>query len=148
MSLYNTSNCGIKEFKGIREYNNPRNFIKTIYDQIFIDRINPGIIWFSDDIGARKIGYEIQKYIEDYKLGQITCSNPTKNPNSDHTIAMWIWEINKDNLKRWGAIKGKTGSHSWGAVFLWKLKKAITNKLPTIKLPIPENIKPQEQNQS
>jgi len=98
-SLTSMSCCGIQEIDGITEENS-KDSIKTTCKAIFEEDEKCAFLIFTD-INKKKHGKKLHKYIINNNLGQITKSPSKINPNSKHSLAIWLWTLNKPNLKQW-----------------------------------------------
>lgn len=47
-----------------------------------------------------RYGKQFAKYILKNKLGKLTCSSRAVNPNSRHTITVWVWTFDAKRLKK------------------------------------------------
>lgn len=69
--------------------------------------------WFEEDVDGAFIfwstanhsilqvrGAEIATYIEKHKMGKVHKTSSMRNPNSEHMLTMWIWEVNKSAFKK------------------------------------------------
>ena len=91
--------CGINELTPITDNtNNPKQTIKDACYQIY-ERGEKGAFVFFSDTGKKKAGINLKNFILENNLGTITESKSMINPNSRHKLQMWIWELNKRNLK-------------------------------------------------
>lgn len=50
-----------------------------------------------EDTGQKNL----TKYIKSEKLGEVLKTKSSINPNSGNRITVWIWRVNKKNLKAW-----------------------------------------------
>lgn len=139
-----TTSCGIREFSGIRGYNDPYRFIEEIRKtEHLTDEGRPAFIWFSDTSDNLN-GFRIQKYIENHKLGRIWCSHSRLNRNSGNHIIMWAWEPDHKAVIACVRLKGeKSGSYQLIALTVYKLRKRMLRwlsqfipKLPTLSIPV------------
>ncbi len=100
MSIENLTCCGIHELADI-DYarNKPEETILEICQDIYNNGNNCAFFLFTD-IGKKIAGKNLEKYIIKHKLGTITKSPAKVNPNSGNSLTIWIWAIQKTNLKK------------------------------------------------
>ena len=98
--IENMNCCGTQEITGIIDDNDPKETIKTVCQRLFSDEENCAFMIFTD-IEKKKPGKNLEKYIKNNKLGKTTKSNSKVNPNSRHSLTVWVWTLNHTNLKRW-----------------------------------------------
>ena len=92
--------CGTQEIVGIIDDNDPKETTKTVCQKLFLDEDNCAFMIFTD-IGKKKPGKNLEKYIKDNKLGKTTKSNSKVNPNSRNSLTVWTWTLNNTALKKW-----------------------------------------------
>ncbi len=127
--------CGVKEYCGLRQSSNPQGVLEQIGYHLFIDgHHRSAFVYFTDKmIQGQSLGYAVQKYIEDHKLGPILATRKTKNTNSGNDIVMWIWEYDHDKFRKWYELPHiREIGYTRGAITRWKLGKAIKRNLPTL----------------
>lgn len=110
MQIETTRCCGIDEIANIKYNRNNNeeilfNLCKNRYSED--DGGDCAFYFFSDtdeEIEHDKsfeFGLSLKKYIRDNKLGIVTQSTKRINPNTDHTLIMWVWAVNNDKLFEW-----------------------------------------------
>lgn len=93
--------CGINEIVNIYENrHNPQRTIQTVCKEMYENEEKQAFLIFSD-IDRKIAGKKLSKFITKNKLGKITSSPIRTNPNSHNSLQMWIWAINKSNLKKY-----------------------------------------------
>jgi hypothetical protein len=103
MTMHRTTCCGIREYEGISEFKSVKKVIDDMAKEILYN-MNAAIVTFSNSVSKKSranIGYKIQTYINENKLGTVNSTQPKFNPNSSHYIVMWIWTINPKALRFW-----------------------------------------------
>lgn len=105
--------CGMCELHGVR-HGTPEVFVKTYkpgllirgklkkYDEpVYPYASNPiGIAMFTDHRDL-KYGDALAAFIKTNKLGTVTKTGRTKNPNTGNWIRAYFWKINHKNLRAW-----------------------------------------------
>ena len=108
--------CGIQEIEDICDNtNHPEDTIRLVARTRFDDQCSCAYYIFSD-IGEKKAGKNLVKYIKKNKLGNITKPPTRINPNTDHSVTMWIWAVDKANFRKyWAKINQPKNdpSHPW-----------------------------------
>ena len=93
--------CGISELTPIQDYkNNPEQAVKEACVQIFENGNTSAFLIFSDT-GHKVAGNNLAKYIKQNRLGAVSKTKPAINPNSKHSLQVWIWKINQSNLRKY-----------------------------------------------
>ena len=92
--------CGIDEIADIADHDNPKEALKEVCHEIYYNDKTCAFMMFSD-IGKKESGKALHKYITKNKLGTVTKSVSRINPNSDNSLAIWIWAMHRGNLKKW-----------------------------------------------
>lgn len=91
--------CGIDELVDIDFYKNePKTVICDVCKTYFEDEKQCAFYMFSD-INYKIAAKNLVKFIKKNKLGLITKSPSRVNPNSGNSLTIWLWTINKRNLK-------------------------------------------------
>lgn len=98
--LESTQCCGIKEIANIAEDRNSKETVRQLYEEIYENDKNASFFIFSD-ICRKKYGKNLHKYIIKNHLGEVIKSKSQINPNSSNSLTMWIWTLNRKNLKKW-----------------------------------------------
>lgn len=101
--------CGIQEIEDI-SYNteNPERTIGIVAKTRFDDQCSCAFYIFSDtNMNKKKAGKNLAKYIKKHKLGTITKPTARINPNTGHSVTMWIWSVNKAKFKEYWNKKAK-----------------------------------------
>jgi len=97
--------CGINEIDGIDD--DPKDILEEVCYEYF-DREHRCAFYFFSDIQDKKNGIQLKNFILKNNLGKITPSPTRINPNSSNSLRMWIWAINKKNLRAyWNEIHKK-----------------------------------------
>jgi hypothetical protein len=92
--------CGINEIRSIGDNkNNPEQTIIDICSETYTSGKKGAFLMFTD-INKKIAAKNLSKYILKNKLGTITKSPTSINPNSKNRLQVFIWTINKRNLKR------------------------------------------------
>jgi hypothetical protein len=93
--------CGINEIDGIGDYpNEPEKIIEDVCNT-YIEEQRKCAYYIFSDIGKKTAGINLAEFITKNNLGLVTLL-PTKiNPNSRHSLNMWIWSVNAANLKKY-----------------------------------------------
>ena len=91
--------CGINEIADI--YENHPDIITNQIAKDYVEKGNQSAFYIFSDIGDKKIGNSLAKYIKKNKLGLITKSPSRINPNSGNSLKVWIWTLNKQNLRNY-----------------------------------------------
>lgn len=88
--IRNTGCCGLKEIDGLqsRAIDSLEQVVQYRTKNLFCSVV------FSDNTRWDKRGIKLGKYIEENKLGSIVKTRSVKNPNSNNTINVWVWNIN------------------------------------------------------
>ena len=100
VDINTTCCCGLKEINGII-YSKPKDTIRTVLEDQIENESHPPFYIFTG-VTKEKYGNKLEKYIKKYKLGTIIKTHSKRNPNSENFITIWTWEINNQNLKKWG----------------------------------------------
>ncbi len=99
MEIYETHCCGLRELHHINEGSN-EDIVERAYECIFEYMEDFAFFVFTDEVSEGN-GTSLAKFIVENNLGRITKSRSRVNPNTGHTIKIWVWEIKHDNLKKW-----------------------------------------------
>lgn len=97
-SLESTECCGIRELNNIMECSTAREAVVDAAEEWYENGKDGAYIFFSTTNESR-IGHAIAIYIEKYKLGVVHKTHPTRNPNSENMLTMWVWTVNKANFQ-------------------------------------------------
>jgi len=93
--------CGIKEIVDIDNYTeNPKQIILDICEDYYKEEHMCAFYIFSD-IQKKKAGKNLKNFIQKNKLGLITLSPIRINPNSGNSLRVYLWTIDKKNLKQY-----------------------------------------------
>lgn len=93
--------CGIGEIVDIIENeNHPEITVLDICKEMYENDKRSAFLIFSD-IGRKKGGINLKRYIKKHNLGTVTASPTAINSNSGNSLRMWIWTINKRNLRNY-----------------------------------------------
>lgn len=95
--------CGIKEITGIGG-EKPTDVILDISYRLFSKEYeddNSCAFMIFSDIKEKTTGKNLEKEIKKLNLGNVIRSKSKKNPNSNNSLAVWIWELNRTNLKKY-----------------------------------------------
>ncbi|MFA5695834.1 MAG: hypothetical protein WC917_00010 [Bacilli bacterium] len=99
IGINNLDCCGIEELVDIADYETePKTIIVDICTNYFENENQCAFYMFSD-IQRKRSGKNLCKFIKKHKLGLITQSPSRVNPNSGNSLTIWIWTINKRNLR-------------------------------------------------
>lgn len=74
-----------------------RTTIMDAAEQWHEEDMDGAFIFFSTTNDNKK-GADVAAYVEKYKLGVIVKMRPTRNPNSENMLTMWVWTVNKKNF--------------------------------------------------
>lgn len=108
IDIENTNFNNIKEISGISDYDYNSEAKKIMRGICYSIRQNYGRIIripfttmiFSGVVENRYAG-NLSRLIKRAKLGEVMCTNPKVNPNSDNVIGVYIWTVDKVALSRW-----------------------------------------------
>ncbi len=91
--------CGIHEISDIIDNKNePKYTIKEVCKFMYEQEEHCTFLIFSD-VGYKTAGKNLEKFILENNLGEVTKSGVKKNPNSNHLLQTWTWAINQKNLR-------------------------------------------------
>lgn len=94
--------CGINEIIYIDgNKNKPEITIIEVCEEIYVQGKEGAYLIFSDVGNKRIAGNNLKNFIIDKNLGEITETPPAINPNTKHHLQMWVWKINKRNLRNY-----------------------------------------------
>lgn len=110
-TLIPTGCCGIKEIKLLSHSKDPKEALLSLEKSLNFPAHKYGMILFSgvvlrrigtvEDSRPDNYGEAFSAYITQHGLGTITRSPDVINPNTNNTIAAWIWVPDKEKLKEW-----------------------------------------------
>ena len=107
--IENMNCCGTQEITGIIDDNDPKATVRTVCKRLFYEEENSAFMIFTD-IDKKTPGKNLAKYIKSNNLGKTTKSDSRVNPNSRHSLTVWIWALNRTNLRRfWDKNKSENG---------------------------------------
>ena len=91
--LYSMQCCGVKEIAGISNYT-PRQVITQIMSHAYYKRA--GLYIFTGVVHGESDSYggRFAEYIRVRKLGTVTASEASRNPNTMNTVKVWVWKPN------------------------------------------------------
>lgn len=98
--LVETQCCGIRELDGVQG-SNAGEIVLNAAQQWCEDDMDAAFIFFSVIDMYASTGKALQEYIKKQKLGSVTRMRPTHNPNSGNMLTMYVWRVNKTNLRRY-----------------------------------------------
>lgn len=112
--------CGIAELYSLdtyvlatktavtRQYHTPQSILIMAHQSLVgvNESGNVAMILFSDvvdgdDVQSPVPGSQLAAYITKEKLGTIWQSPEQHNPNTDNTIVLWVWTVNKGAWDKW-----------------------------------------------
>lgn len=96
--LVATRCCGIRELNGIEDCSTAREAVVDAAEGWFEEDKDGSYIFFSTT-NEHRIGHATAAYIEKYNLGVVHKTRPTRNPNSENMLTMWVWTVNKKNFE-------------------------------------------------
>lgn len=101
--------CGVNELRPIQDYpTNPEQIVKDACKEIY-KRGGTGAFLIFSDTGRKTAGKNLTKFIRKNRLGTVIKSQPKINPNSRHNLTVWVWALNKQNMRNfWNKTKTKT----------------------------------------
>lgn len=92
--------CGVNEIENIaNNINNPEQTIIDVCAETYQNGKRGAFLIFTDN-KQRTAGKKLAIYITKNKLGTVIKSPISINPNSKNKLQIFIWTINKRNLKR------------------------------------------------
>ena len=79
------------------------HYDRTVQQSIMsVTPMDQAVVVFSDIEencdGQYKHGTRLAKFIEKHKLGAVLSMPPTQNPNSLHTLQVWMWQVDHTRL--------------------------------------------------
>ena len=96
---------GIVEIDGLSDYGNSKDMMRGLcyqlrqdYDKIL--KIDFPMFLFTGVVADRYPG-DFSRLIKRAKLGDVVCTNPRVNPNSDNVIRAYLWSVDKIALSKW-----------------------------------------------
>lgn len=96
---------GIVEIDGLSDYNNSKDMMRGLCYELrqtytrIMDITFP-ILLFTGVVADRYPG-DFSRLIKRAKLGDVICTNPRINPNSDNVIKAYLWTVDKKALSKW-----------------------------------------------
>lgn len=143
MSIYidpSNISCGACQIGDISSYNDPKMALKDAIRVIKrYNNFNSAFILYSDRT-SRSIAAALAKEIIDRGLGKITFSDAANNPNTNNSIRVYIWELNRARAHQFYErelnIESKKPTLTDKVrLWFWLRKMAITNRMHKPLLP-------------
>jgi hypothetical protein len=111
--------CAVAEISGIRHFaTEPANVIVDVLCTEGYDNDEPyllleppesaHIIFTQASRGKVKTGYgyTLRDYIVSQKLGTVVCSTPSKNPNTQNNVTVFVWTLDMPGIRQWAKRNG------------------------------------------
>lgn len=108
MLIFSHISCGVKQLCDL--WKSPKDILLDNFGDVEVTIENLCMIIFSDRVRktTRWGGSGLAKFIIKNRLGTVKSSPSKKNPNSNHEIQTWIWNVNQKNLSEWITTHAKT----------------------------------------
>ncbi len=92
--------CGIRELHHLG--GRCGDIIRQVDTAIKTQNLNAAYYLFADRDGTEdQNGERLAKYITKYELGEITVQGPRYNPQSRHSLKVWLWAIDPQAISDW-----------------------------------------------
>jgi hypothetical protein len=106
MRFHPKSCCGLREISGLSDHCDSAEAMQAFCGSvIFSGYLRCSHAIFSEARGMLMndgpYGERFAAYIRRHNLGTVTASKRVENPNSGNQLKVWVWTINKRNLRAW-----------------------------------------------
>lgn len=96
--LRKTTCCGLREFDGITEFDDPAEILRAIWPNWSAWR---GAFVLLTCPTKDTIGRRLANYIEKHELGTVMKSPVKMNPNSGNNLRVMVWGVDNNAFPRW-----------------------------------------------